>query len=65
MKKRKIIVVGQLPNRGKFESGQVLSPQGVCRALKACDCSHPPFIEVKDATMGSRKFLSKPRDTDI
>ena len=65
MKKRKIIVVGQLPNRGKFESGQVLSPQGVCRALKAWDCSNPPFIGVSDATMDSRKFLSKPRDADI
>ena len=65
MKKRKIIVVGQLPNRGKFESGRVLSPQGVCRALKAWDCSKPPFIEVKDVTMDSRKFLSKPRDADI
>ena len=58
MKKRKIIVVGQLPNRGKFESGQVLSPQGVCRALKAWDCSNPPFIEVKPATM-SRNVSQK------
>lgn len=58
MTKRKIIVVGQLPNLGKFESGQVLSPDGVCRALKAHDCSHPPFIEVNDG-QGTRSIGSK------
>lgn len=63
--KRKVIVVGQLLNWGKFESGNVLSPQGVCRALKAWDFNKPPIIEVSDATMDSRKFLSKPRDADI
>ena len=65
MMKRKVIVVGQLPNRGKFETGQVLSPKGICRTLKSVDYKNQPFIEVKDATMDSRKFLSKPRDTDI
>ena len=65
MMKRKVIIVGQLPNRGKFETGNVLSPKGICRALKSVDYKNPPFIEVKDATMDSRKFLSKPRDTDI
>lgn len=58
MTKRKIIVVGQLPNFGKFESGYVLSPAGVCRALKAR--SHPPFIEVEDGqnnrSIGSKQF---------
>lgn len=63
--KKKVIVVGQLPNRGKFETGQVLSPKGICRALKSVDYKNPPFIEVEHATMDSRKFLSKPRDTDI
>lgn len=61
----KVIVVGQLPNRGKFETGQILSPNGICRSLKSTDYKNPPFIEVNDATMGSRKFLSQPRDTDI
>lgn len=65
MMKRKVIVVGQLPNRGKFETGQVLSPKGICRALKSTDYKNPPFVEVNDATMDSRKFLSKPRDADI
>ena len=65
MMKRKVIVVGHLPNRGKFETGQVLSPKGICRALKSVDYKNPPFVEVKDATMGSRKFLSKPKDADI
>lgn len=63
--KKKVIVVGQLPNRGKFETGQVLSPKGICRALKSVDYKNPPFIEVKDATMDSRKFLSKQRDADL
>ena len=65
MMKRKVIVVGHLPNRGKFETGQVLSPKGICRALKSVDYKNPPFVEVDDATMDSRKFLSKPRDADI
>ena len=65
MMKRKVIVVGQLLNRGKFETGQVLSPKGICRALKSVDYKNLPFVEVKDATMDSRKFLSKPRDADI
>lgn len=65
MMKRKVIVVGQLPNRGKFETGQVLSPKGICRTLKSVDYKNPPFVEVDDATMDSRKFLSKPRDADI
>ena len=65
MMKRKVIVVGHLPNRGKFETGQVLSPKGICRALKSVDYKNPPFVEVKDATMDSRKFLSKPKDADI
>lgn len=65
MMKRKVIVVGQLPNRGKFETGQVLSPKGICRALKSVDYKNPPFVEVEDATMDSRKFLSKPKDADI
>ena len=63
--KKKVIVVGQLPNRGKFETGRVLSPKGICRALKSVDYINPPFIEVTDATMDSRKFLSKQRDADI
>lgn len=65
MMKRKVIIVGQLPNRGKFETGNVLSPKGICRALKSVDYKNPPFIEVKDATMDNRKFLSPPRDMDI
>ena len=65
MMKRKVIVVGHLPNRGKFETGQVLSPKGICRALKSVDYKNPPFVEVEDATMDSRKFLSKPKDADI
>lgn len=65
MMKRKVIVVGQLPNRGKFETGQVLSPKGICRALKSVDYKNPPFVEVEDATMDSRKFLSNPKDADI
>lgn len=65
MMKRKVIVVGQLPNRGKFETGQVLSPKGICRALKSVDYKNPPFVEVKDVTMDSRKFLSGLRDADI
>ena len=52
MTKRKIIVVGQLPNLGKFESGWVISPTGICRALKAQDCSHPPYVEVEDGQSG-------------
>ena len=63
--KRKIIVVGQLPNWGKFESGNALSPEGICRALKAWDFNKLPIIEVDDETMDNRKFLSKPRDADI
>ena len=65
MMKRKVIVVGQLPNRGKFETGQILSPKGICRALKSVDYKNPPFIEVNDATIDSRKFLSRPRNADI
>ena len=65
MMKRKVIIVGQLPNRGKFETGNVLSPKGICRALKSVDYKNPPFIEVNDATMDNRKFLSQPRDADI
>lgn len=65
MMKRKVIIVGQLPNRGKFETGNVLSPKGICRALKSVDYKNPPFIEVKDATMDNRKFLSQSRDVDI
>lgn len=65
MMKRKVIVVEHLPNRGKFETGQVLSPKGICRALKSVDYKNPPFVEVDDATMDSRKFLSKPRNADI
>lgn len=61
----KVIVVGQLPNRGKFETGHVLSPKGICRALKSVDYKNPPFIEVEDATMDSRKFLSTKRDAGI
>lgn len=61
----KVIVVGQLPNRGKFETGQVLSPKGICRALKSVDYKNPPFVEVEYATMDSRKFLSEQRDSDI
>lgn len=60
MTKRKIIVVGQLPNLGKFESGWVISPAGICRALKAHDCSHPPYVEVEDGqdnrSIGSKQF---------
>ena len=48
MMKRKVIVVGHLPNRGKFETGQVLSPKGICRALKSTDYKNPPFVEVDD-----------------
>lgn len=61
----KVIVVGQLPNRGKFETGQVLSPKGICRTLKSVDYKNPPFVEVEYATMDSRKFLSEQRDSDI
>jgi hypothetical protein len=61
----KVLIVGHLPNRGKFETGQVLSVRGICRALKSTDYKNPPFIEVGYATMDSRKFLSKPRDADI
>lgn len=61
----KVIVVGQLPNRGKFETGNVLSPNGLCRSLKSTDYKNPPFIEVSDATMDNRKFLSQPRDAHI
>lgn len=63
--KKKIIVVGQLLNRGKFEAGRVISPRGICRALKSVDYKNPPFIEVEDETICSRKFLSKQRDTNI
>lgn len=65
MMKRKVIIVGQLPNRGKFETGQILSLNGICRALKSADYKNPPFIEVSDATMDNRKFLSQSRDADI
>ena len=65
MMKRKVIIVGQLPNRGKFETGQVLSPKGICRTLKSTDYKNPPFVEVGYATMDSRKFLSKQRDANI
>ena len=65
MMKRKVIIVGQLPNRGKFETGQVLSPKGICRTLKSTDYKNPPFIEVSDATMDNRKFLSQSKDADI
>lgn len=61
----KVIVVGQLPNRGKFETGQVLSPKGICRTLKSVDYKNPPFVEVEYETMDSRKFLSEQRDSDI
>jgi hypothetical protein len=61
----KVIVVGQLPNRGKFETGNVLSPNGLCRSLKSTDYKNPPFIEVEYATMDNRKFLSQSRDADI
>lgn len=63
--KRKVVVVGQLLNRGRFESGQVISPKGICRALKSVDYKNPPFIEVEHATMDNRKFLSQPRDADV
>lgn len=52
--KRKVIIVGQLQNRGKFETGQVLSPKGICRALKSTDYKNPPFIEVGYATIRQR-----------
>ena len=60
MMKRKVIVVGHLPNRGKFETGQVLSPKGICRALKSTDYKNPPFVEVDDGqnnrSIGSKQF---------
>ena len=61
----KVLIVGHLPNRGKFETGQVLSARGICRALKSTDYKNPPFIEVRYATMDSRKFLSAKRNADI